>query len=428
VVKVAQLKRVWVAMVGAAAACVAAEALAFNKPPFPRLAANWIANQNYQDPTIQSALARGSIAIVNIWPGWENGRGTTLQQVIQNIKAINPNTLVFAYIMNDQIPANRGAYQPFAPLYAKLDAMAWYLYPTSGCSTPVTSYYPGYLTLNNTLYTPTDSNGEQWIDWFAKWAVANYYTPNPSLDGFSTDDVFWKPRVSGDWQRDGTTDRASDPKVQTWLRQGYVQHFTTLRQLMPGKFQIGNVADWGDTNSVLTEYQGLLDGGVMEGMIGHDWSPETYGGWQVMMARYRRTMAALGEPKLALFHQVGSVTDYQSVRYGLTSALMDDGYYVFNSTAQNGGDAPWFDEYQVQLGNAVGGPSTAAWQSGVYRRDFDNGIALVNPKGNGTQTVTLEASFTHFTGQQAPAVNNGATVTSVTLQDRDGIILMRSAP
>jgi len=166
----------------------------------------------------------------------------------------------------------------------------------------------------------------------------------------------------------------------------------------------------------------------MEGMIGHDWSPETYGGWQVMMARYRRTMAALGEPKLALFHQVGSVTDYQSVRYGLTSALMDDGYYVFNSTAQNGGDAPWFDEYQVQLGNAVGGPSTAAWQSGVYRRDFDNGIALVNPKGNGTQTVTLEASFTHFTGQQAPAVNNGATVTSVTLQDRDGIILMRSAP
>jgi hypothetical protein len=64
----------------------------------------------------------------------------------------------------------------------------------------------------------------------------------------------------------------------------------------------------------------------------------------------------------------------------------------------------------------------------VWRRDFDNGIALVNPKGNGTQTVTLETAFVKLKGTQDPATNNGQTVTTVTLKDRDGIILMRKNP
>ena len=52
----------------------------------------------------------------------------------------------------------------------------------------------------------------------------------------------------------------------------------------------------------------------------------------------------------------------------------------------------------------------------------------MNPKGNGTQTVTLETSYKHLTGTQAPTINNGQTVTTVTLNDRDGVILLRLAP
>ena len=64
----------------------------------------------------------------------------------------------------------------------------------------------------------------------------------------------------------------------------------------------------------------------------------------------------------------------------------------------------------------------------MYRRDFENGIALVNPKGNGTQTVTLETSYKHLSGTPAPTINNGQTVTTVTLNDRDGVILLRVTP
>ncbi|HXS27057.1 MAG TPA: hypothetical protein VN730_05250, partial [Steroidobacteraceae bacterium] len=46
----------------------------------------------------------------------------------------------------------------------------------------------------------------------------------------------------------------------------------------------------------------------------------------------------------------------------------------------------------------------------------------------GTQTVKLETAFVKLKGSQAPGVNDGATVTRVTLSARDGIILMRKPP
>jgi hypothetical protein len=42
-----------------------------------------------------------------------------------------------------------------------------------------------------------------------------------------------------------------------------------------------------------------------------------------------------------------------------------------------------------------------------------------------TATVSLGGTFTKLNGTQAPQVNNGSRVTSVTLQDRDGMILKR---
>jgi hypothetical protein len=74
---------------------------------------------------------------------------------------------------------------------------------------------------------------------------------------------------------------------------------------------------------------------------------------------------------------------------------------------------------------AQGAVQTVGWQNGVWRRDFVNGIALVNPAGNGSRTVTLETTYQKLTGTQVPSVNNGQKVTSVTLADGDGLILMR---
>ena len=365
-------------------------------------------------------MARGSIALLGMWPGWGPG-GMTPEQAVRSIKAPNPNVLVFNYINNNEIDSTATA--TYGDVLNALQTKGWLLYSNGGSGNAVKSIWGSgnFLEINNTLFAPTDSNGDRYIEWYAKWAVSKFANPIPSLDGFYMDNVFWAPRVNGDWNRDGVTDSSSDPTVQSWYRQGYRRHFQYMNQLQPGRYQLGNVADWGAADS-LAEYQGILNGGEMEGIIGWDVSTESWGGWSEMMKQYRKTMATFAEPKLGIFQQIGEASDYQGFRYGLSSCLMDDGYFAYTSAAH---PAAWFDEYGVNLGYATSSPPTASWQSGVYRRDFQNGIALVNPKGNGARQVFLEDDYVKISGTQDPSVNNGQTVRSVILRDRDGIILVR---
>ena len=52
--------------------------------------------------------------------------------------------------------------------------------------------------------------------------------------------------------------------------------------------------------------------------------------------------------------------------------------------------------------------------------------ALVNPRGNGEQIVTVGPGFKRFKGRQDPVCNNGAPAETVLLKDRDGILLVGS--
>jgi len=41
----------------------------------------------------------------------------------------------------------------------------------------------------------------------------------------------------------------------------------------------------------------------------------------------------------------------------------------------------WFDEFNFDLGYPIQARQEAQWSQGVWRRDFDNGIVLVIPRG-----------------------------------------------
>jgi hypothetical protein len=81
------------------------------------------------------------------------------------------------------------------------------------------------------------------------------------------------------------------------------------------------------------------------------------------------------------------------------------------------------------LGQAIDPWRTGPWSNGVWKREYQNGIVLWNPKLNGQQTVSLSGldNLKYILGSQDPTINNGASVTngSVTLNDRDGLILLR---
>src|SRR3569833_2179715 len=106
---------------------------------------------------------------------------------------------------------------------------------------------------------------------------------------------------------------------------------------------------------------------------------------------------------------------------------MDDGYYSFTDNTKLYYGVVWFDELDHKHGSGSAKP-TAAWQKGVWRRDFDNGIVLVNPKGIGQQTGTLETPYLKIKVNQDPVTNYGQTVPTVPLKDRAGINLMQQKP
>jgi hypothetical protein len=391
--------------------------------PYPRLAGIMIGSpHNYTDLTYLKKIAKLDVAILSIYPGW-GGSATAMNSVATQMKAINPRNKTFVYVNAHVLQSP--APSAWSEMHTKVNNQKWWLYQSGSGGTRVAGSGTSRYVLNTTMYSPKDSSGKNFVQWFANYAVTKFIKPNPAVAGIYTDNFTWKPIVDGDWNRDGKIDSKSNTTVQLWYRQGYRGYLNALGTAMPGKYRLTNLADWGLAEAQLAEYTGQVHGGVIESIIGRSWSYESRTGFSGMMKAYRKTMGALAAPKLAIFTQAGNVTDYRAFRYGFTSCLMDDGYYAFNNDAKPYSGVNWFDEFNYKLGYATKPPQTVAWQNGVFRRDFEKGIALVNPKGNGTRTITLERDYVKIKGGQAPTVNTGQVVRKVTLQDRDGIILMR---
>jgi hypothetical protein len=150
--------------------------------------------------------------------------------------------------------------------------------------------------------------------------------------------------------------------------------------------------------------------------------------WAYPHASYPEWCAKAATPNLTLVQTYGAANDYRMMRYGLCSALMNDGYFMMSGDAHSTSGLYWFDEYDdAGAGQGyLGHPSSEATTvGGAWRRDFENGIALVNPTGS-TVTVAVGAGFRKIKGTQDPKVNDGTFVTSVTIPARDGVVLLRA--
>ena len=112
-----------------------------------------------------------------------------------------------------------------------------------------------------------------------------------------------------DWNLDGVTD--SPATAGPWVRAGYKARFSLMRTLMPGKYMIGNIADWGQKERGVDRPQSIAQRRHHRGHHRPQLPPETWGGWSEMMRWYRKTMDAIAEPSGSMFHMQGSTSDYQ---------------------------------------------------------------------------------------------------------------------
>ena len=410
------------------------------------------------------------------------------------------HTRVYQYIgINELYNTTYASLNPFPTWYKQVAARKWWLYPTTTAGTPVTDPQSSQKWLvnmgPNVPVDPTTSLGP--YAWAAKYVNDLFHlgryagtSAAPSLDGFFLDNVLIDPSngmgnvANGDWMRVGTTQAHNAPSTYNAVMAGEKSFFTYLDTAWPGSQQLGNSGGtlalaasnyYSATDATLNSQilagtstlSGVMEGGTIEHAMGRTYSIESYGGSLALQKWYQTAIKNYGGAKLLLLSQIvtatgsdpikftstGTVAAYsaawQGMRYGLAAALMNNGYYTVDSGVydeETVANRRWFDEFDNAgrgvgyLGHpvaaAVGNPQTAAWSNGVWMREFQYGVVLWNPKGNGARTVNVaglvspngHTGLKHIAGTQNPALNNGRAVTSVTLQDRDGLVLLWTAP
>jgi hypothetical protein len=72
----------------------------------------------------------------------------------------------------------------------------------------------------------------------------------------------------------------------------------------------------------------------------------------------------------------------------------------------------WLDDLHLQAGATT-----------LYRRDFQNGVVLVNPSSEDL-TVSLEREYRKILGRVDPATNDGSLVTQATVPASDALFLI----
>lgn len=419
---------------------VAAEPLPGAPQPvqYPLLGGYLIGNpHNYDQTSYQAQIAKLDLAILGMYNGWGN-----MAAAVNAIKVINPEILLGNYTLMTEVykdSSNAATAERWTKLSSSVGPNGigdWWAYDNTGAHTDwAAGAFQGWDT-NLTLNVTPDANGDRYPQYAAKLDYRQVIQ-NVGLDIWYCDNNFWKPRSDADWNRDGTNDSKDTISVRNQWRDGQRAYYDVAKTLAPGMSLMVNAdSDLNGTGpypggtDVFTQYQSVAHGGLMERIMGETWSAETWGGWSTAMGWYRTLKTNLIGRKLIVFDVTSPGTDYQYLRYAFGSCLMDDGYFFANV---DNNQIPWYDEYDLAgtastkwLGTAVDAPPTSAWQLGVYRRNFSGGCVLVNPKGNGSRTVTIEAGYTRFTGTQAPSVNNGAAASSITLADRDAIFLVKT--
>lgn len=421
--------------------CQAALAGGTPKETFPRLGGYQIGATpfgGYDDPAYHREMAKLDYVIIGSSLAAANDTAAA-------VRRLNPDAVLLKYTSLQSISSTFPGYweakreKTFTEQGPnQTNAHDWWARDFDGNHV---SNFPNNWTVNITSYVQPDANGDRYSQWAAKLDY-EWWIQFGQWDGVYEDSVNWQPRppASGaaiDWSGGLETDRA---KINSEFRLGHQAYWNEMRRLAPGKFIVVN-HDWYLSEYpsalgtwALPEYDRQVDGGLLErAMRSSDLESKPRTPWEQTMRNYRRSMDYFLNPDLTMFVVVGERDNYRFLRYSLATCLMNDGYFDYAPVGSyQYGTVEWFDEFDLAgtagtdwLGLAIDAPPTSPWQSGVWRRDFEGGVALVNPQGNGVQTVTIEEGFHRIAGRRETLVNNGQPASRITLQDGDGIILVR---
>jgi hypothetical protein len=415
----------------------------------------------------------GLIILGGNFASWSASEGRTRDQLVVSLKnqahtgknAVTP--LVFQYENANELSLSAPWFPEWNTAVSKNN---WFLYESGASGTVSQSAWNASLALVNPDHVVgTDAaTGLHPYGLLANLLYQRYYLGTGSggvgmasthLDGYFVDNMMQRNLAgsAADWERNGSNPGGTDPTATGAVTLGKADYPAQLAELDASIIAGGNgefgydmspasTGGLGMPSSNLSGKLGMAMQQFLWGTAGGESNVLNFGGFSGAMTWYEtleNNTKAGGDVVVT-----GGVlaTDYQLVRYSLGLTLMRNGWavYAINSTGNDVVDPsnlstyPVFDEFWggtlntagylgAASNTAQGAEQSAPWLQGVWRRDFVNGIVLVNPNTNGSQTVQLAGTFYHLKGSQVPSINNGSAVTSVTIAAGDGVILLRNA-
>ncbi len=317
------------------------------------------------------------------------------------------------------------------------------------------TFWPETWVMNMSTMCPNvdvgDGNGKQnWVE----FAINNYKLQyEDQWDGYIVDRI----ENEESWLTEGWA-RTIDPDCSNNLIDDYSQFDSkwyegckSLLEYLRNRFEEKYIV----SNSFGYYYQ-YLNGTIFEGCP-TNWSdeePESYEDWSYYVLGehgYINVSKSGYSPNFSLvetyeieeymewennpFNDPDFEPNYQRMRYGLTTALLGDGYfsYEINTNGHGSLGLMWFDEYDNagEKRGYLGLPLKDAekvLQAGdgwVWQREYEGGLVICNPT-NREVTINLDRTYYLIKGNQVPEVNTGEAVNQITLKPRDGRILLKT--
>lgn len=389
------------------------------KNTYPKLA-NYFLKWTIEDYEVEE-LSKWDLLILDM-EVQENSRRN-----VERIRELNPDIIIIAYITSQEVIGDiyKNQWQQYANLRKRLvDNIdeSWWLKDKAGNKI---SFWPGTYMLNITDGSGVSALGYRWNE-YLPYFVSTQIMPSGLWDGVFYDNLW------GDvgWVRNGDMDVDRDGKIKSVSEINRKWAEGNLKMLKTTREYIGNDYIVLGNGMTYMGYQPHLNGMMFEAFP----SPWENGGtWSGSMESYSKIKDLNKSPKTTVINSYyKDRNNFQKMRYGLTSTMLNDsGYYSFDYDNTSHGQLWWYDEYDVNLGEAllpsfnVLNKESTKYQSSLWRRDFENGIVLVNSSNKEQPYVFSREEFEKINGAQDRSVNNGAKINYIKLPANDGVVLLK---
>ncbi len=296
------------------------------KNGYPRIA------NYFLDPTIRQneidSLAQCDILVLD----HEVARQSP--HIIDSIRTVNPEITILAYIVSEEIELDSEKWigSLRSSLFKEIQD-SWWLKNSNG---EYISFWPGTRMLNIAAY----QSERAWNRYLADIITDSILTDS-HWDGIYIDNC-WSTVSWQDSLMDVTGEGIADEPylIDSLWKSGMNQMLELIRTDNPSKVIVGNGG---------YEYGAYLNGALFEDF-------PRWGGWYRLFDAYTDLEINGVTPSFNMINGTTSNSgkqNYQSMRFGLASTLMGNGYFSYDYGADDHSQHWWFDEYNADLGQPL---------------------------------------------------------------------------